>query len=93
MRHEGASDRVMLTYDVLAANAFVANAFLDETRGYILPGALFVYVPGELRRPVTVTIELNPEVEHRGHGPGAGPGRDATPTPPPTSTSSTTARS
>ncbi len=56
----GGAPRVELTYDVLATNPFVANAFLDETRGYITPGALFVYVPGELRRPVTVTIELNP---------------------------------
>ncbi len=59
VRHEGV-DRVILTYDVLAASAFVANAFLDETRAYILPGALFVYLPGELRRQATVTIELNP---------------------------------
>jgi len=56
----GRAARIELTYDVLATNPFVANAFLDETRGYITPGALFVYVPGELRRPVTVTIELNP---------------------------------
>jgi len=53
--------RVELTYDVLATNPFVANAFLDETRGYITPGALFVYVPGQLRRPVSVTIELYPK--------------------------------
>ena len=38
----------------------MANVFLDETRGYITPGALFVYVPGQLGRPVTVTIELHP---------------------------------
>jgi len=56
----GRAARIELTYDVLATNPFVANAFLDETRGYITPGALFVYVPGELGRPVTVTIELNP---------------------------------
>ena len=60
VRHAGA-ERVVLSYQVLASRAFVANAFLDETRGYILPGALFVYMPGELRRPVTVSVELNPK--------------------------------
>ncbi|RPJ70508.1 MAG: M61 family peptidase [Acidobacteria bacterium] len=57
----GRAARIELAYDVLATNPFVANAFLDETRGYITPGALFVYVPGELRRPVTVTIDLHPK--------------------------------
>jgi predicted metalloprotease with PDZ domain len=56
----GRAVRVELAYDVLATNPFVANAFLDETRGYITPGALFVYLPGQLRRPATVTIDPNP---------------------------------
>ena len=51
---------VRLAYDVLAQNPFVAASFLDETRGYITPGALFLYVPGQLGRPVAVTIELHP---------------------------------
>ena len=80
-----------------AENPFVANAFLDETRGYITPGALFVYVPG----PVAGApgdgdlIDLNREVEHgvaTGLDPVPGEGRP-TRSPPPTSTSSTTARS
>ena len=50
----------MLSYRVVATSPFVANAFLDETRGYILPSALFFYVPGQLRRPAAVTIELPP---------------------------------
>ena len=57
---KGSAKTVVLSYDVLATSPFVANAFLDETRGYITPGALFVYVPGQLRRPVTVTIDLHP---------------------------------
>ncbi len=56
-----AKKTVLLSYDVLATSPFVANAFLDETRGYITPGALFVYVPGQLRRPATVTIDLHPK--------------------------------
>jgi predicted metalloprotease with PDZ domain len=47
---------VELRYDVLATRAFVANAYVDETRGYILPGALFLYLPGRLRERVTVTV-------------------------------------
>lgn len=57
---DGAADAVVLTYDVLAANPFVANAFLDDTRGYITPGALFVYVPGRLREEVRVAVDLPP---------------------------------
>jgi predicted metalloprotease with PDZ domain len=57
---KGRASTVLLSYDVVATNPFVANAFLDETRGYITPGALFVYQPGQLQRPVTVTIDLNP---------------------------------
>jgi len=51
---------VELRYDVLAARAFVANAYVDETRGYILPGALFLYLPGRLGARVTVTIDPRP---------------------------------
>jgi predicted metalloprotease with PDZ domain len=47
---------VELRYDVLATRAFVANAYVDDTRGYILPGALFLYLPNRLREPVTVTV-------------------------------------
>ncbi|HEY3382516.1 MAG TPA: PDZ domain-containing protein [Vicinamibacterales bacterium] len=55
---KGRASSLELRYDVLATRPFVANAYVDETRGYILPGAVFVYVPGRLRRPVTVKIEL-----------------------------------
>jgi len=56
----GATRQVELSYDVLATNPFVASLFLDENRGYITPGGLFLYVPGHLRQPVTVTVELPP---------------------------------
>ncbi len=58
---KGPAKTVVLSYDVLATSPFVANAFLDETRGYVTPGALFVYVPGQLRRPATVTIDPHPK--------------------------------
>ena len=58
---KGPAASVVLTYQVLATSPFVASAFLDDMRGYITPGALFVYVPGQLRRPATVTVELHPK--------------------------------
>ena len=57
---KGRRPMVRLAYDVLAQNPFVAAAYLDETRGYMTPTALFLYVPGRLDRPVTVTVELHP---------------------------------
>jgi predicted metalloprotease with PDZ domain len=51
---------VELRYDVVAARSFVANAYIDDTHGYILPGALFLYIPGRLRDPATVTVVLPP---------------------------------
>lgn len=54
--HHGRARAIKLNYDVLADNPFVAAAWLDETHGYITPGALFFYVPGQLRRPATITI-------------------------------------
>lgn len=58
---KGAAAFVTLSYDVLANSQFVANAYLDETRGYITPGALFLYIPGQIGKPVTVTIDLRQE--------------------------------
>ncbi|MBP1635118.1 MAG: family metallopeptidase [Acidobacteria bacterium] len=55
---KGSASLVELRYDVLARQPFVANAYLDEARGYVLPGALFLYPPGGLRQPVTVKVTL-----------------------------------
>jgi len=51
---------VTVTYDVLAASTFVAQSYLGEDRGYIVPGSLFMYVAGSIAHPVTVTIIPNP---------------------------------
>jgi predicted metalloprotease with PDZ domain len=61
IRHLAASRALELRYDVLADRPFVANAYVDETRGYILPGALFLYEPGRLRTPVRVTVIPPPD--------------------------------
>ena len=58
-----ASDRaavVTVAYDVLATSSFVAQCYLGEDRGYIVPGGVFMYVAGRIAHPVTVAIESNP---------------------------------
>jgi predicted metalloprotease with PDZ domain len=58
-----AADRaavVTVTYDVLATSTFVAQCYLGEDRGYIVPGGVFMYVGGRIGHPVTVAIEPNP---------------------------------
>ncbi|HEX3933607.1 MAG TPA: hypothetical protein VHW43_02940 [Puia sp.] len=47
---------IILEYDVLADKAFVANPWLDSTRGYINGPGVFVYPDDYLRQPVTVTV-------------------------------------
>lgn len=48
---------ITVSYDVKASTRFVANAYLDDTRGYIVPGALFLYLDNELRHQVTVQVK------------------------------------
>lgn len=48
---------VKISYDVKAVVPFVGNVYLDETRGYITPGGLFMYLDQELRHPVTIQMK------------------------------------
>jgi len=48
---------VKISYDVKATVPFVGNVYLDETRGYITPGGLFMYLDQELRHPVTIQMK------------------------------------
>ena len=48
---------VKITYDVKATVPFVGNVYLDETRAYITPGGLFLYLDQELRSPVTIQMK------------------------------------
>lgn len=48
---------IILTYDVKAVVSFVGNIYLDETRGYITPGGIFLYLDSELKNPVTVQMK------------------------------------
>ena len=56
--HSNHARAAKISYDVKASKAFVAEAYLDETRGYIVPGALFLYLDSQLRHPVTVQVQL-----------------------------------
>lgn len=51
------NEAVKITYDVKAKISFVGNVYLDETRGYITPGGLFMYLDQELHNPVTIQMQ------------------------------------
>ncbi|WP_316828112.1 M61 family metallopeptidase [Pedobacter miscanthi] len=48
---------VRIAYDVKAINPFIANINLTEDYGYIIPGALLLYVKEALALPVTLTVK------------------------------------
>ena len=48
---------VVIDYDVKAIISFVGNVYLDENRGYITPGGLFMYTDEALHQPLTVQIK------------------------------------
>ncbi len=50
------SSQIKVSYDVLAAKRFVANSYLDENRGYIMPAGLFFHIAGRIHLPVEVAI-------------------------------------
>lgn len=47
---------IRLKYAILADRKFVANSYLDEERGYIVPTSVFLYPAGALNLPSTVTV-------------------------------------
>ena len=55
--HSNKARSIVLTYDVKALVPFVGNVYLDETRGYITPGGVFLYLDNELRKPVTIQMK------------------------------------
>ncbi len=50
---------VYISYDVLANRKFVANSYLDEDRGYIVPTSVFMYPVNRLKSSLEVTILPN----------------------------------
>lgn len=48
--------KLKINYDVKAAKAFVAQSWLDSSRGYIIPGSVCLYPGGGINRPVNISI-------------------------------------
>src|SRR5882724_7280516 len=53
--HDAAS--IVVSYDVYAFTPFVAESYLDDTRGYITPAGMFLHVAGQIPHPVTLVIQ------------------------------------
>jgi len=53
----GAGSVITVSYEVLATKAFVAQPWLDSTRGYVAPAGVFFYVDGYIRQAVTVEVK------------------------------------
>jgi predicted metalloprotease with PDZ domain len=51
------ADVILVTYDVYAFNPFVAESFLDDTRGYITPASVFLHIAGRIQHPVTLAVK------------------------------------
>ncbi len=47
---------IVLNYQVKTQRSFVATPYLDEERGYILPGGVFMYPVGHLAHPSLVQV-------------------------------------
>jgi len=57
----GNAQSVVVRYDVYAFTQSVADPYLDDTRAYISPTAVFMHIDGKIRHPVVVTIKLPKE--------------------------------
>ncbi|SEB06804.1 M61 family metallopeptidase [Pedobacter hartonius] len=45
-----------INYDVTAVVPFIGNIYLDENFGYIIPGALLLYIDDALRKSATIEV-------------------------------------
>ena len=50
------SNTVNLSYEIKTTRPFVATAYLDETRAYILPAAVFLHIDKMINQPVQVIV-------------------------------------
>ena len=50
------SNTVNLAYEIKTVRSFVATAYLDETRAYILPAAVFLHIDKMINQPVQVKV-------------------------------------
>lgn len=54
------SSRLTIRYTVKAARSFVAAAYVDTSRAFLKPAALFLYPQGKLNTPVNLSLNLPP---------------------------------
>ena len=50
------ADVVNLSYEIKTERSFVATPYVDETRGYVLPAGVFLYIDKMISHPVQVRI-------------------------------------
>ncbi|HKC37796.1 MAG TPA: PDZ domain-containing protein [Chitinophagaceae bacterium] len=53
------SNAINLTYEIKTIRSFVATPYVDETRAYILPAGVFLYVDKMINHPVQVALVLD----------------------------------
>lgn len=51
------SSLLKISYNVKAKTDFVGSIYLDEKRGYITPGGLFLYLDQQLQQPLTIKMK------------------------------------
>jgi len=54
----GNAPALVVNYDVFGNTSFAANTSVTEDRAYLSPSGIFVYLPGQIQHPVTVTIQM-----------------------------------
>lgn len=54
------SSVITLTYDVRATRSFVATPYVDASHAYIMPAGLCLYLDGQIKHPVTITLNPPP---------------------------------
>jgi predicted metalloprotease with PDZ domain len=53
----GQATTIAISYDVYAFRHSVAESYLGDERGFIVPAAVFMHVAGQLRHAATVTVK------------------------------------
>ncbi len=56
----GNASTMILSYDVLGTVSFSAQNFLGESRAFIAPTGMYLYLAGQLQRAAIVSIQLPP---------------------------------
>ncbi|WP_162794032.1 M61 family metallopeptidase [Runella rosea] len=54
---ENTGKELRISYSILADRKFVANSYLDEERGYIVPTSVFLYPANQLNLSSTITLQ------------------------------------